>query len=226
VRDTTRRYVHEIGQKPVLVRVILTGLPETLTRRCGIQRNRAAGQLGWAWPVERRSSARIRARISSNERAWRHSRRTGVETLHLGRPAIARGEDQHRHRPPLRRMLQHEMPSIFGRRYRARPRRKARCREEIALPRRRRRGRHITGIRSAPSSLTVKIGIVSTTSRRKLVSEVKRQYPPSHAPRRRERAMNKVRIECDFFFKASLRFSGVQPAGRRWLLDYSADLNA
>jgi hypothetical protein len=40
----------------------------------------------------------------------------GIEALHLVAPAVARGEDQHRHRAPVARQASStEMPSILGR---------------------------------------------------------------------------------------------------------------
>ena len=117
-RDHASRMMHQIGQQPILVRGHLdriAGHADPSGAR--VERHRAAGQFGLGvagGAAQQRADPR--QHLLQMKRLCDVVVGAGVEALHLVAPAVARGEDQHRHGAPLRRQASStEMPSIFGR---------------------------------------------------------------------------------------------------------------
>ena len=94
--------VHQIGQQPVFVRGELDRIAvDRDPAGAGVEPHRAAGEFALG-VADRAAQQRAHARqhFLEMERLGHIVVGAGVEALHLVAPAVARGEDQHRHRPP------------------------------------------------------------------------------------------------------------------------------
>ena len=144
-RDDPPRVMHQIGEQPIFVAGQLDrDAVDGHAAGARVEPDRAGDEL-----ARRMAGGAAQQRADAREH-FLHVEGlgdvvvgAGVEALHLVAPAIARGEDQHRHRsgPPCARPRAPRRRRAWAGRCRARSRRRARCRRGTSPPRRRRRGR-------------------------------------------------------------------------------------